>query len=134
MHYLWKNFWDSNTGLDIKKQSIKTITVRPRNTRPWTARTLQVHVSELGPKKFEMNLEQHGFLIILPSPYLVTKVARSLSCMSFFLSVKNVHLKALLYLILKQFQWPYSPLGSRTKCKMWLSDHSRLVFCGCGVY
>ena len=24
MYYLWKNFWDSNTGLDIKKQSIKT--------------------------------------------------------------------------------------------------------------
>ena len=26
-------------------------TVRPRNTRPQAARTLQVHVFELGPKK-----------------------------------------------------------------------------------
>ena len=50
-------------------------TVRPQDTGPQAARTLQVHVFELGPKKFEMNenesenLEQHGFLIIFPSPY-----------------------------------------------------------------
>ena len=30
-------------------------TVRPRDTRPQGARTLQVHVFELGPKKFDMN-------------------------------------------------------------------------------
>ena len=30
-------------------------TVRPRDTRPQAARTSQVHVFELGPKKFEMN-------------------------------------------------------------------------------
>ena len=30
-------------------------TVRPRDTRPQAARTLQVHVFELGSKKFEMN-------------------------------------------------------------------------------
>ena len=32
-------------------------TVRPRDTRPWAARTLQVHVFELGPKKFGVLLE-----------------------------------------------------------------------------
>ena len=31
------------------------ITVRPRDTRPQAARTLQVHVFELDPKKSEMN-------------------------------------------------------------------------------
>ena len=31
------------------------VTVRPRDTRPRGARTLQVHVFELGPKKFELN-------------------------------------------------------------------------------
>ena len=30
-------------------------TARPRDTRPQAARTSQVHVFELGPKKFEMN-------------------------------------------------------------------------------
>ena len=30
-------------------------TVRPRDTRPRATRTSQVHVFELGPKKFEMN-------------------------------------------------------------------------------
>ena len=30
-------------------------TVRPRDTRSQAAQTLQVHVFELGPKKFEMN-------------------------------------------------------------------------------
>ena len=30
-------------------------TVRPRDTGPQAARTSQVHVFELGPKKFEMN-------------------------------------------------------------------------------
>ena len=83
-------------------------TVRPRDTWPQAARTLQVHVFKLGPKIFQMhvfarfwtflhvflmneylrcmflkrvqiylswmnlcskNLEQHGFLITLPSPY-----------------------------------------------------------------
>ena len=31
------------------------IAVRPRDTRPQDARTLQVHIFELGPKKFELN-------------------------------------------------------------------------------
>ena len=31
------------------------ITVRPPDARPQAARTLQVHVFELGPKIFEMN-------------------------------------------------------------------------------
>ena len=45
-------------------------TVRPRDTRPQTARTLTMHVFELGPKKFEMHvfdkllLEMHGFFIL----------------------------------------------------------------------
>ena len=30
-------------------------TVMPQNTRPQAARTSQVHIFELGPKKFEMN-------------------------------------------------------------------------------
>ena len=30
-------------------------TVRPRGTRPQAARTLQVHIFELGPKIFELN-------------------------------------------------------------------------------
>ena len=35
---------------------IDFITVRPRDTRPQAARTLQVHVFELGPKIFEMHV------------------------------------------------------------------------------
>ena len=31
-------------------------TVRPRDTRPQAARTLTVHVFELGPKKFEIHV------------------------------------------------------------------------------
>ena len=64
-------------------------TVRPQDTRPQAARTLQVHVFEWEPKNLRWtklcseNLEQHRFLIILPSPYKVTKVARILSCTSF---------------------------------------------------
>ena len=34
---------------------LKYTTVRPQDTRPQAARTSQVHVFELGPKKFEMN-------------------------------------------------------------------------------
>ena len=34
---------------------LETYTVRPRDTRPQAARTLQMHVFELGPKKIEMN-------------------------------------------------------------------------------
>ena len=30
-------------------------TVRPRDTQPQAARTLQVHIFKLGPKKFELN-------------------------------------------------------------------------------
>ena len=30
-------------------------TLRPRDTRPQAAQTLQVHVFEWGPKKFELN-------------------------------------------------------------------------------
>jgi hypothetical protein len=33
----------------------ESYTVRPRDTRPQAARTLQVHVFELGPKKFDQN-------------------------------------------------------------------------------
>ena len=40
-----------NHGLAV----LKVDTVRPWDTRPQAARTLQVHVFELGPKKFEMN-------------------------------------------------------------------------------
>ena len=34
---------------------LSTNTVGPRDTRPQAARTLQMHVFELGPKKFELN-------------------------------------------------------------------------------
>ena len=34
---------------------VENVTVRPWDTRPQDARTLQVHVFELGPKKFELN-------------------------------------------------------------------------------
>ena len=34
---------------------IHSCTVRPRDTRPQAARTLQMHVFELGPKLFELN-------------------------------------------------------------------------------
>ena len=63
-------------------QWIFCITVRPRDARPQAARTSQVHLFELGPKNLRWtnlcseNLEQHDFLIILPSPYQVAKVAR----------------------------------------------------------
>ena len=52
-------------------------TVRPRDTRPQAARTLTMHIFELGPKKFEMHvfdellLEMHEFLIFaFPPIYL----------------------------------------------------------------
>ena len=70
-------------------------TVRPRDTLAQAAWTLQVQVFELGPKNLSgtnlcsENLEQHGFLFILPSPYLVTKIARILSCTSFFFPKKR---------------------------------------------
>ena len=38
-----------------EKQGLYLSTVRPRDTRPQAARTLQVHVFELGPKIFELN-------------------------------------------------------------------------------
>ena len=41
--------------VSLQVQNIKSITVRPRDTRPQAARTLQVHVFELGPKIFELN-------------------------------------------------------------------------------
>ena len=41
-------------------------TVRPRDTRPQAARTLTMHVFELGPKKFEM----HKFLTFFPKIFL----------------------------------------------------------------
>ena len=43
------------------------------------------------------NLEQHGFLIVMPSLYYVKKSWRNFELHDFFLSPKNVHLKALLY-------------------------------------
>ena len=56
--------------------TIFSYTVRPRDTRPWAARTSQVHVFNWVQKKklrwtnlWSENLQQHGFLIILPSPY-----------------------------------------------------------------
>ena len=41
-------------GIQILVQP-KITKVRPRDTRPQAAWTLQVHVFELGPKKFELN-------------------------------------------------------------------------------
>ena len=41
--------------LQVLSSKSRHYTVRPRDTRPRAARTLQVHVFELGPKKFEMN-------------------------------------------------------------------------------
>ena len=38
-----------------KKCGLFIYTAKPRDTRPQAARTSQVHVFELGPKKFEMN-------------------------------------------------------------------------------
>ena len=55
---------DSQKSLDIQVSGYPTIrishpytwyTVRPRDTRPQAARTLQVHEFELGPKKLELN-------------------------------------------------------------------------------
>ena len=79
-------------------------TVRPRDTRPRAARTSQVHVFELGPKKLEMN----EFMKWKPwaarfSDHLAFTLLSNKSCTNFelhefFLSPKNVHLKALLYL------------------------------------
>ena len=47
---------DKVVVLGLKKcNQKKRHTVRPRDTRPQAVRTLQVHVFELGPKKFEMN-------------------------------------------------------------------------------
>ena len=75
-------------------------TVRPRDTRPRAARTFQVHVFELGPKKFEMN----EFMKWKPwaarfSDHLAFTLLSNKSCTNFelhefFLSPKNVHLKA----------------------------------------
>ena len=76
-------------------------TVRPRDTRLRAARTSQVHVFELGPKKFEMN----EFMKWKPwaaqfSDHLAFTLLSNKSCTNFelyefFLSPKNVHLKAL---------------------------------------
>ena len=44
--------WDKRI---VDQESDVPSTVRPRDTRPQAARTSQVHVFELGPKKFEMN-------------------------------------------------------------------------------
>ena len=53
---------DNGTGAANVQWCVLTIfyprffsTVRPRDTRPQAARTSQVHVFELGPKKIEMN-------------------------------------------------------------------------------
>ena len=47
--------YDNTTALTPHPLSSFFSTVRPRDTRPQAARTSQVHVFELGPKKFEMN-------------------------------------------------------------------------------
>ena len=93
-----------------------TTTVRPGDTRPRAARTSQVHVFELGPKKFEMN----EFMKWKPwaarfSDHLAFTLLSNKSCTNFelhefFLSPKNVHLKALLYLVFWFFQWPWVPI------------------------
>ena len=82
--------------------------VRPRDTRPWAARTSQVHVFELVPKKLEMN----EFMKWKPraarfSDHLAFTLLSNKSCTNFelhefFLSPKNVHLKALLYLFYRK--------------------------------
>ena len=79
-------------------------TVMPQDARPQAAQTLQVHIFELGPKKFEMN----EFMKWKPwaaqfSDHLAFTLLSNKSCTNFelhefFLSPKNVHLKALLYL------------------------------------
>ena len=76
--------------------------VGPRDTRPQAARTLQVHVFELGPKKFEMNEFikwkpwAARFLDHLAFTLLSNKSYTNFELLEFFLSAKNVHLKALL--------------------------------------
>ena len=55
LHFVSRFFvgWKSSVG---GKNILKiNNTVRPQDTRPQAARTLQVHVFELGPKKFELN-------------------------------------------------------------------------------
>ena len=46
----------SHVAAHWKKEAIFVHTVRPRDTRPQAARTLTMHVFELGPKKFEMHV------------------------------------------------------------------------------
>ena len=46
----------SNLEMDIFPHFKFFHTVRPRDTRPQAARTLQVHVFELGPKISELNV------------------------------------------------------------------------------
>ena len=46
----WTNFINAKFY-----EGIAVHTVRPRDTRPQAARTLQVHIFELGPKIFELN-------------------------------------------------------------------------------
>ena len=38
----------------LKSKSLQSTTVKPQDTRPQAAWTLQVHVFELGPKEFEL--------------------------------------------------------------------------------
>ena len=37
------------------QEKLENTTVRSQDTQPQAARTLQVHIFELGPKQFEMN-------------------------------------------------------------------------------
>ena len=92
----------------------KWITVRPWDTRPRAARTSQVHVFELGPKKFEMN----EFMKWKPwaarfSDHLAFTLLSNKSCTNFelhefSLSPKNVLLKALLYSDIYVSEYPIS--------------------------
>ena len=71
-----KNVCQMHPNSDVQLRNWFLTTVRSWGTRPQAARTLQVHVFELGPKKFELNdihvvktLSSMIFLIILLSLY-----------------------------------------------------------------
>ena len=75
-------------------------TVKPRDARPQAARTLQVHVFELGPKKFEMNtfMQWKTWTARFFDHLAFTQLKlHEFELHDFFHSPKNVHLKALLY-------------------------------------
>ena len=77
-------------------------TVMPQDARPQAAQTLQVHIFELGPKKFEMNEFmkwkpwEARFCDHLAFTLLSNKSCTNFEQQDFFISPQNVYLKALL--------------------------------------